>query len=116
MTAKRQHPQPAQADKAAADRDRVKRGQGTPSGPNSGELPFAGTTPAASRYTPGPDVGGEQQGGVSAADLTGGGAGGDIDNPDITGRGTTADILQADEAERKADEVRTRASKDSDRR
>ena len=72
--------------------------------------PFAGTTPAASRYTPGTETGGDVAGGTSAADLTGGGASGDIDVPDITGRGTTSDLLRANEAQRKADEAKAKAS------
>lgn len=114
--ADKQRQEPTQTDESSAERDRVKRGLGAPSGPHPAEVPFAGTTPAASRYTPGPDYGGEEQGGVSAGDLAGGGIGGDIDEPDITGRGTTGDIVQADEAERQAAEVRARASKESNNR
>jgi hypothetical protein len=53
-------------------------------------------------HTPGTEYGGPHAGGLSAADLAGGGAGGDIDRPDITGNGSLDDVTRYNSADDQA--------------
>jgi len=74
------------------------QGPGGSAGPSPSERPIPGTTPAGSSYTAGASYGGLHAGGLSAAEVVGGGIGSDMDNPDITGRGSTADLARRDRA------------------
>jgi hypothetical protein len=62
----------------------------TPEGPTIPGTPLEPGT----GHVQGPTAGGRFSGGMSAADVGGGGAGGDLDLPDITGRHSTEDLTR----------------------